>query len=53
MRRTLISFIELAIPFVVVAAAWEAFSLFGPFLRRNMPEIDLSLSTVGFQLRIF
>jgi ABC-type nitrate/sulfonate/bicarbonate transport system permease component len=40
MRRTLTAFIELAIPFVVVAAAWQAFSLFGPFSQKLFSTVE-------------
>ena len=44
MRRTLISFLESALPFVVVAAAWQAFSLFGPFPQKLFPAVETILA---------
>ena len=45
MRRTLISFLELALPFVVAAVAWQAFSLFGPFPQKLFPTVETILAT--------
>jgi NitT/TauT family transport system permease protein len=45
MRRTLTAFIELTIPFVVVAAAWQAFSLFGPFPQKLFPTVETIIAT--------
>jgi ABC-type nitrate/sulfonate/bicarbonate transport system permease component len=40
MRRRLISLAELVFPFVVVAAAWQAFSLLGPFPQKLFPTVE-------------
>jgi ABC-type nitrate/sulfonate/bicarbonate transport system permease component len=45
MRRTLTAFIELTIPFVVVAAAWQAFSLYGPFPQKLFPTVETIIAT--------
>ena len=45
MRRTLISFLESALPFLVVAVAWQAFSLFGPFPQKLFPAVETILAT--------
>jgi ABC-type nitrate/sulfonate/bicarbonate transport system permease component len=45
MRRTLSAFIELAIPFVAVAVAWQAFSLFGPFPQKLFPGVEAIIAT--------
>jgi NitT/TauT family transport system permease protein len=40
MRRRLISFAELLFPFVVAAAAWQAFALLGPFPQKLFPTVE-------------
>ena len=45
MRRTLIALIELTIPFAVVAAAWQAFSLYGPFPQKLFPTVETIIAT--------
>ena len=45
MRRTLISFLESALPFVVLAVAWQGFSLFGPFPQKLFPTVETILAT--------
>lgn len=45
MRRALISLIELALPFIVAAAAWQAFSLLGPFPQRLFPGVETIVAT--------
>jgi hypothetical protein len=45
MRRALISLVELALPFIVAAAAWQAFSLLGPFPQRLFPGIETIVAT--------
>src|SRR5215467_339972 len=39
MRRSIISLAELVFPFVVAAAAWQAFSLLGPFPQKLFPTV--------------
>lgn len=45
MRRPLISLVELALPFIVAAAAWQAFSLLGPFPQRLFPAVETIIAT--------
>jgi len=45
MRRALISLAELAAPFVVVGAAWQAFSLLGPFPAKLFPRVETIIET--------
>jgi NitT/TauT family transport system permease protein len=45
MRRTLTSFVESVLPFVVVAAAWQAFSLLGPFPQKLFPGVETIAAT--------
>ena len=45
MRRTLTAFVELTIPFVVVAAAWQAFSLYGPFPQKLFSTVETIIGT--------
>src|SRR5262245_52343032 len=40
MRRAALALAQLAFPFVVVAAAWEAFARYGPFPPRLFPSIE-------------
>src|SRR5919106_2667570 len=45
MRRALISLVELALPFIVAAAAWQAFSLLGPFPQKLFPGVETIVAT--------
>jgi NitT/TauT family transport system permease protein len=45
MRRTLISLVELALPFIAAAAAWQAFSLLGPFPQKLFPGVETIIAT--------
>src|SRR5918996_1625278 len=45
MRRALIASIELATPFIVAAAAWQAFSLLGPFPQKLFPGVETIIAT--------
>ena len=45
MRRALFSFVETALPFLVVAACWQAFSLFGPFPQKLFPTVETIAAT--------
>src|SRR5215468_154401 len=45
MRRRLISLAELVFPFVVAAAAWQAFSLLGPFPQKLFPTVETITAT--------
>jgi NitT/TauT family transport system permease protein len=45
MRRALISLVEFALPFVVAGAAWQAFSLFGPFPQKLFPTVETIIDT--------
>lgn len=45
MRRALISLVELALPFIVAAAAWQVFSLLGPFPQRLFPGVETIVAT--------
>ncbi len=45
MRRALIPLAEWALPFVVVGAAWQAFSLFGPFPPKLFPGVETIVTT--------
>ncbi len=45
MRRALVSLVELAVPFVVVGAAWQAFSLLGPFPAKLFPRVETIIET--------
>ena len=45
MRRALIAFGESALPFVAVAAAWQLFSLFGPFPQKLFPHVETIIVT--------
>jgi NitT/TauT family transport system permease protein len=45
MRRTLISLVELTLPFMVAAAAWQAFSLLGPFPQKLFPGVETIIAT--------
>src|SRR5262245_24628323 len=45
MRRRLISLVELLFPFVVAAAAWQAFSLLGPFPQKLFPTVETITAT--------
>jgi NitT/TauT family transport system permease protein len=49
MRRALISSVELAIPFIVAAIIWQAFSLLGPFPQKLFPRVE-TIVTTFFQL---
>ncbi len=44
MRRALIPLVELALPFVVVGVAWQAFAGLGPFPARLFPGVETILS---------
>ncbi len=45
MRRSLIFFVEAALPFAVVAALWQAFSLLGPFPQKLFPGVEVIVAT--------
>jgi NitT/TauT family transport system permease protein len=45
MRRALISCVELAVPFIVAAAVWQAFSLLGPFPQKLFPRLETLVAT--------
>jgi NitT/TauT family transport system permease protein len=45
MRRALFSLVETALPFLVVAASWQAFSLFGPFPQKLFPPVETIVAT--------
>jgi hypothetical protein len=45
MRRALIPLVEWALPFVVVAASWQAFSLLGPFPQKLFPGVETIVAT--------
>jgi NitT/TauT family transport system permease protein len=45
MRRALISLVELALPFIAAATAWEAFSLLGPFPQKLFPSVETIVAT--------
>jgi NitT/TauT family transport system permease protein len=45
MRRALISLAELALPFIVAAAAWQTFALLGPFPQKLFPGVETIVAT--------
>ena len=46
MRRALVPLVELILPFVMVAAAWQAFSLLGPFPQKLFPRVETIVATL-------
>ena len=47
MRRALISLADVALPFVVVGIAWQAFALLGPFPPKLFPRVETIIITFG------
>jgi NitT/TauT family transport system permease protein len=45
MRRALISFVEAALPFLVVGILWQTFSLVGPFPQKLFPRVETIVAT--------
>jgi NitT/TauT family transport system permease protein len=45
MRRALLAFGESALPFVVLAAGWQLFSIFGPFPQKLFPHVETVFAT--------
>ncbi len=45
MRRALIPLVELALPFVVVGVAWQAFAVLGPFPAKLFPGVETIVTT--------